>query len=167
MSLLILLTRKKPSSHCGAPEDSCSGLDQVVRSYYSSYLNRVGFLFSAACFIFLALVLWLLTQLSCIKASLKSGARPALQMATGGGRWFLNPDPALLPGTLLTDEEEASAPGTTEPAASGSSSWTSPSCSSCPPPALAQALLSFLPVFPFALLPISSFFPYSDGVALN
>ncbi|CAN0148997.1 unnamed protein product [Rangifer tarandus platyrhynchus] len=72
---------------------------------------------------------------------------------------FPDPRPTLLPGTLLTDEEEASAPGTAEPVASGSNSWTSPSCSSCPPPALVQALLSFPPRL--SLFPVSRIFLFS------
>ena len=70
-----------------------------------------------------------------------------------------DPRPTLLPGTLLRDEEEASAPGIAEPADSGSDSWTSPSCSSCPPSALVQALLSFPPRL--SLFPVSRIFLFS------
>ena len=126
-------------------------------------MHRVGFPFSVACFIFLALVLCSLTQLSCIKASVTSGVHPALQMTTGGRRWFLTPDPALLPGTLLIDEEEASAPGTAEPATSGSNSWTSPSCSLPTPRPCSSPLVlsSHLSLFPVSRLFLFSLFRWS------
>lgn len=159
--------KEEAFQHLGVPGDGGTAIDQVIRSYQNSYLHRVGSLFSAACFLFLAPVLCSLTQLSCIKASLKSGAPPALQMTTGGGRWLLTPDPLCFPELCLEMKKRPQPQGSqSQPTVAPTAGHHPPALPAHPPP-LFKPSCPFLPVFPFFLFPVTSFSPYSDGVVLN